>query len=1298
MLQETSLVLAGSAMRQKRAVRSGGIGDEELKERIRSHDRELEGALKSVSGRSKGHEPVQRYHQHRRQSRHTSGSLNVSQETMLPPNMRDSFVEGGGLRGSMNDIFNNLNRTVTAVRKELLPGKGHGSGSSSSGEESDEESIAQEARRVSDASVTLQQRGRQQSRSDSMGQEPLEQYPKDDGDDVYREHRHDSAQGQDQEQNIREARVQRRTLRGLKRPRVAEVTPLPPTAHEDPTLFLPPWQYIVQLDASKGLGLRLGVTGNKVCVEGFAPLESGGDGPAYTCRAIAIGDVLLAIRGTDLTLMQKHADIVTALRGLLRCREGNLTMRFRRSEESQPPDPPELNRRSSYSSDADSFEGATALQGKSGRGVEGQAKATDLDFRAAGPLSPQSRAIAEATSTAIGSSSATTAGDKDAGASIEEAAEVCGRASHGPSCNRHQVMHMGMDLPHGLVQARLREIAKDLAAVHSRREKGYHSRYFEGRGRSILLAPASVSPPQRAGAGVDAARANLSTTANGSSILSSHGLSMKDTKDTKDRGDSGRIEVDIAECKAAAEKEVLKEDQLLEGEVSRIVSETADGHEAVTTPQHQYSYSGDETPLVPAVYTIQPIEAMEKELVNLLNQLGAGSLPLVPKEGTTEALTILSECHRCTSALRKVEWRSSEPWPPVELTSTLGVYLSETMRWSEELGSVLEVWSHCFTPLPPDSKAGLELRRQATDGFSGTGARRAEHQKLTAAILTAMFQAHTSWNHIEKVSQQVKFICRWFPLSTPGDEVDRGDGAVTRDEGERQTDGWEQWDEAQVLDFLARYGSYLNLEDACASLCARELPSATAALLSLASSSSTFQAKSSELATLLGLPHARVADPDAWAAKVLRTLQPRSRKLSTLQPRSKGSSQPLPLCLTLTHLGALFKSDASLAAVVCVAHFPHIRPGAVWEALSIESDRDATPEDHPKLAQSASLHAYLWTLLLSEECSECRLDKRLVHRAAGLSIKIAKELSSEEPDSAKHAICARASKGLREMLGLEDESASPSNIYSSVVDFMVQHWCLAPDTFSLDIKWLLKVASRTRSCLVPVCQRLCFAWKGPGESQNPFLPYDLSDEEDEKTGAEVVWNYLKAACVTSFIEGDHEMLVCGLKGVDTLDKRCRRAGPSNVGEAPTRLVGLVAHMAGLSSVQTSCEELGSACLESLGPVEATAVIREVPALLQSLPTLFFTSKLAKAHAAALKQKETAQTLLSELGAAAWAVEGKTPHDSTTHSLGLGLQWLAEAELGRDGGDALKLAHRVERAASDGQGRARGGGWGLKAGV
>ncbi|CAN0406216.1 unnamed protein product, partial [Ectocarpus sp. 12 AP-2014] len=86
---------------------------------------------------------------------------------------------------------------------------------------------------------------------------------------------------------------------------------------DDPNPFVPPSQYEVRLNVSRGLGLSLNITGNDVRVKGFSPVQGGDIGPAQACGDIQVGDALVRVNHEQLNLLN-HENVVRVLRGLLR--------------------------------------------------------------------------------------------------------------------------------------------------------------------------------------------------------------------------------------------------------------------------------------------------------------------------------------------------------------------------------------------------------------------------------------------------------------------------------------------------------------------------------------------------------------------------------------------------------------------------------------------------------------------------------------------------------------------------------------------------------------------------------------------------------------------------------------------------------------------------------------------------------------------------------------------------------------------------------------------------------------------
>eukprot|EP00903_Cladosiphon_okamuranus_P019892 g18284.t1 len=130
------------------------------------------------------------------------------------------------------------------------------------------------------------------------------------------------------------------------RAKLASVTDLPPSAMDDHNPFIPPSQYEVRLNVSRGLGLSLNITGNEVRVKGFSPINGDQIGPAQACGEIQVGDALVCVNHERLTLLN-HENVVRVLRGLLNTSGSQvLLLRFACSEDSTrllpPPPPPPL--------------------------------------------------------------------------------------------------------------------------------------------------------------------------------------------------------------------------------------------------------------------------------------------------------------------------------------------------------------------------------------------------------------------------------------------------------------------------------------------------------------------------------------------------------------------------------------------------------------------------------------------------------------------------------------------------------------------------------------------------------------------------------------------------------------------------------------------------------------------------------------------------------------------------------------------------------------------------------------------
>ncbi|CAM9352115.1 unnamed protein product [Scytosiphon promiscuus] len=138
----------------------------------------------------------------------------------------------------------------------------------------------------------------------------------------------------------REARV---------RPNLATVMDLPSSAMDDPNPFVPPSQYEVRLNVSRGLGMSLNITGNSVRVKGFSTVQGAQIGPAQACGEIQVGDTLVCVNHERLSLLN-HDNVVRVLRGLLNTSGSQVVLlRFAYAEDSQrllqarsPPPPPPL--------------------------------------------------------------------------------------------------------------------------------------------------------------------------------------------------------------------------------------------------------------------------------------------------------------------------------------------------------------------------------------------------------------------------------------------------------------------------------------------------------------------------------------------------------------------------------------------------------------------------------------------------------------------------------------------------------------------------------------------------------------------------------------------------------------------------------------------------------------------------------------------------------------------------------------------------------------------------------------------
>eukprot|EP00611_Tribonema_gayanum_P003272 TRINITY_DN12541_c0_g2_i3.p1 TRINITY_DN12541_c0_g2~~TRINITY_DN12541_c0_g2_i3.p1 ORF type:complete len:549 (-),score=89.91 TRINITY_DN12541_c0_g2_i3:105-1751(-) len=145
--------------------------------------------------------------------------------------------------------------------------------------------------------------------------------------------------------------------------------------------------------------------------------------------------------------------------------------------------------------------------------------------------------------------------------------------------------------------------------------------------------------------------------------------------------------------------------------------------------------------------------------------------------------------------------------------------------------------------------------------------------------------------------------------------------------------------------------------------------------------------------------------------------------LDPRQVQAKGSNSLPLLCVCLRSLSRLFQWHAPSAAAAAVAHFPNVRPWAVWQAIY------GGARNLARRQADEAFQAYLRALLLGEDVSlrDCWKDAHVVQRCISLTL----QLQSTAPDPAAAALHMATARSL------------------------LSRWAQAPFDTALGASWLL---------------------------------------------------------------------------------------------------------------------------------------------------------------------------------------------------------------------------------------------------
>lgn len=343
--------------------------------------------------------------------------------------------------------------------------------------------------------------------------------------------------------------------------------------------------------------------------------------------------------------------------------------------------------------------------------------------------------------------------------------------------------------------------------------------------------------------------------------------------------------------------------------------------------------------------------------------------------------------------------------PPIPLTCQLTELLavqSSLTNAATEIDQLLQMWLHCFTPLPYSTRNSLLDEVQAAFSLSVFDAQ--QHMEMARDLVTIYFCLHTAWRWLDAgskgksergpnggadITARVQRVCRlalidlqilWEPCS----DSSKLPAPV-------------QWSQAEASRFIAQYGAYLHLDPVCIAANARRFSDSLEVVMQVAACDASWQAASTKLGQLA---------KDGAAVVGARAL------LTALAEPNKYAFN-LYVSSLLLHLGTLYRKDDQLATEVCVLLFPAIRPWNVKWALvgnlaqqllspptsSAEDGLDDTMREWMWVARR-KYHQYL-NVLMRSRTEAIGLSWEIVHQWLEVSLILAAaELSAAETPSA----------------------------------------------------------------------------------------------------------------------------------------------------------------------------------------------------------------------------------------------------------------------------------------------------------
>jgi hypothetical protein len=290
--------------------------------------------------------------------------------------------------------------------------------------------------------------------------------------------------------------------------------------------------------------------------------------------------------------------------------------------------------------------------------------------------------------------------------------------------------------------------------------------------------------------------------------------------------------------------------------------------------------------------------------------------------------------------------REQRAWPPPYLTFlvsyAVGIQQGHTLLPSS--AAILQGWSRCFTPLPPDRRhvldeAGVLLGALTTARDEDAEVER-ENRRYTCDLLTLFFHMHTVWPLLrwapppadatwegedegdDKQPQQQRVgqgLLSWgFELVEAGTGVIR---SLAREAGRPP-----QWDEGEALAFLEEFGAYVRIEAVVEACLARGFEAALRWVLQeLAALDPAFQQAREQVEALVSEGGFGPED----VGRVLEACRPTGA----------------PLALVMALLPQLAEACPEAVPALAGELFPGLRPWALKKALlgkvedPAESDR-----------------------------------------------------------------------------------------------------------------------------------------------------------------------------------------------------------------------------------------------------------------------------------------------------------------------------------------------------------------------